>query len=163
MPLTTNPRNAPKRNVTTTNITDMTTEMVNLYIEKRARDICSDLNIEFKPSYLKKLDVKTVKESGKDNKHPDRCKARVKNDGWGRQCSRSAADDCDFCATHNKPTKTGTLKWEELGRIDTVAPQKFIQWYKKKGYEIKNPNRFYDLNNVSLLTDDERSEFHKCL
>ena len=62
MPLTTNNRSSPKQNATT-NVTDMTTEMVNLYIEKRARDICYDLNIEFKPSYLKTLVVKTVKEN----------------------------------------------------------------------------------------------------
>lgn len=134
------------------------TDVVNTFLETKMRNICKELNVPFRERYLDiKLGIKKEKKKT-DKFFQKRCQARVKNNGWGRQCSRNSSDS-EFCVTHGKQSVTGKFQWEELGRITDCAPNIFIQWYKKKGYIVKNRENFYATGDVSKLKGDDLENF----
>ena len=149
-------------------MSDVTTKnILNIYLKHRIIDICKELNIEYLKDYEKynidTVETKRKKETKRNKKVKCKCKARVKNDGWGKQCSRNSLDGSEFCGPHSKKKKTGIYSWEVFGRIDECAPKCFVGWYKKKGIIVKNETNFYAKNIPNELSLDDRKQFNLCL
>tara|TARA_B110000914_G_scaffold138008_1_gene120760 strand:+ start:1020 stop:1457 length:438 start_codon:yes stop_codon:yes gene_type:complete len=139
-------------------------EILNTFLECKMKQICKDLDIPYEDEYnhykLKTTILKTKKN--KATKITVKCKARVKNNGWGRQCSRKCNGTTSFCTIHNKTIKNRQA-WEQLGRIDEPAPPIFISWYKKKGFEIQNSKYFFAHNELKKLSFNEKKQFDLCV
>ena len=132
--------------------------VINTYIQQKIKSICKDLDIEYDKSYEKfQVHVEKTKEV---EDPPKQCMARIKNNGWGRQCSRRVRHNhSDYCLSHSRRVENGCYKWQQYGRIDEPAPSEFIEWYKKKGYDVGVPEKFFARDNISNLSKEEREQF----
>lgn len=133
-------------------------DIVNTYIQARIQDVCVKEGIVYADKYRKYKIESTAKEKKQEKKARRGCFARVKNNGFGRRCSRSAIDGTDFCTAHNKVV--GEKKaWQTLGRIDEIAPPIFIQWYKNKGIYIRDAESFYAKKNPENMSEQELKDY----
>lgn len=137
-------------------------DIVNTYIQARIRDICAREGINYTDKYGKYKIESTEKQKKQEKKAKRVCFARVKNNGFGKRCSRKAIDGTDFCTAHNKVCD-GKCSWQKLGRIDEIAPPIFIQWYKNKGIHIRDADSFYASNNPDDMNEQELKDYSLCL
>jgi hypothetical protein len=131
--------------------------MVNHYLQNFLQRICHE--IHYTPTTSLQNYHIYVRDEKKE-KVNKQCMARVKNNGWGRQCSRCAYGESDFCTLHKKYTD-GKHAWEKYGRIDEPAPEIFVEWYAKNNIQITNRQQFYARNNPEQLSSQERQELNQ--
>jgi hypothetical protein len=116
---------------------------VNQYLQSFLRTICENAHCAV-PETVHTYRVSIQEEKKKEEQ--TQCLARVKNNGWGRQCSRNAQGNSNFCGCHAKQTAHGSYAWQTFGRIDEPAPPCFIEWYAKHDIHITNPKLFFAVN-----------------
>ena len=133
---------------------------VNQYLQTFLRDIY----IRAQYGAPESIDAYCVSvHEGKKKEEIAQCMARVKNKGWGRQCSRNAQEGSTFCGSHAKQYQNGEYAWQKFGRIDEPAPECFINWYAKNNLYINDPNMFFASNSPENLSVNEMQELGKAL
>ena len=133
---------------------------VNKYLQSFLHQICEIANCAV-PESIHQYRISIHDDKNKETQK--QCIARVKNNGWGRQCSRNAQGHGNFCGCHKKQNVDGKYAWQIYGRIDEAAPHCFIKWYAKHNIHISNPKLFFAVNSPQHLSIEEKIQLDQAV
>lgn len=115
---------------------------VNDIVKKAIKKVCDEYDIDFNDAQklvdvnlqVKNDNIRIIKKNILNkNPHPPeiRCLARMLHEVEIKQCSRRK-DKCDFCGTHQKMFKNGTLKYGKITDPVPLALNDKVLSYKEK-------------------------------